>query len=152
MVSTDTAATPAAAVGGASLRLQGPAQVKVGDIFAVQLVMQSDQPVASVPLAVGFDPRVLQAISVLEGDFLRQGGAQTNFASRIDPDGQILATGTRSGETGATTMGVFTTINFRATAATVPETRMQVMTVAPVGLGGRPSRVAGPAARGAVVN
>ena len=99
--------------------------------------MQSDQPVVSVPLAVSFDPRILQVTSVLEGDFLRQGGAQTNFASRIDPNGQILATGTRGGETGATTIGVFTTINLRATAATAPETRIQVLTVAPVGLGGR---------------
>lgn len=137
IVSVDTSTTPAAAVGGASLRWQGPAQVKVGDIFAVQLVMQSDQPVVSVPLALSFDPRVLQVTSVLEGDFLRQGGAQTNFTSRVDLNGKILATGTRSGETGATTTGVFTTVNFRATAASLPETRVQLLTAAPIGLGGR---------------
>lgn len=123
--------------GVATLRWQGPAQVKVGDIFAVQLLMQSDQPVVSVPLAVGFDPRMLQVGSVVEGEFLRQGGAQSSFASRVDPSGQVLVTGTRSGETGATTVGVFTTINFRATSAITPETRVQLLTVAPVGLGGR---------------
>jgi general secretion pathway protein D len=128
--------TPAP-TGGATLRWQGPAEVKVGDIFAVQLLMQSDQPVVSVPLAVGFDPRMLQATSVSEGEFLRQGGAQTSFASRVDPSGQVLVTGTRTGDTGATALGVFTTINFRATAAVSPEARVQLLTVAPVGLGGR---------------
>jgi general secretion pathway protein D len=128
--------TPAPS-GGATLRWQGPAEVKVGDIFAVQLLMQSDQPVVSVPLALGFDPRMLQATSVTEGEFLRQGGSQTSFASRVDPSGQVLVTGTRSGDTGATALGVFATINFRATAAINPETRVQLLTVAPVGLGGR---------------
>ncbi|ROZ79892.1 tetratricopeptide repeat protein [Ramlibacter sp. WS9] len=128
--------TPAPS-GGATLRWQGPAEVKVGDIFAVQLLMQSDQPVVSVPLAVGFDPRMLQATSVSEGEFLRQGGSQTSFASRVDPSGQVLVTGTRSGDAGATALGVFATINFRATAAINPETRVQLLTVAPVGLGGR---------------
>jgi general secretion pathway protein D len=128
--------TPALS-GGAILRWQGPADVKVGDIFAVQLLMQSDQPILSVPLAVGFDPRMLQATSVSEGEFLRQGGAQTSFASRVDPSGQVLATGTRSGDTGASALGVLATINFRAIAAISPEARVQLLTVAPVGLGGR---------------
>lgn len=129
--------TPAAASGAAALRWQGPAQVKAGDSFALQLVMQSDQPVVSVPLAVGFDPRVLQVVSVQEGEFLRQGGASASFASRVDPAGQVLVTGTRSGDSGATTIGVFATIQMRAIAAVTPETRVQVLTVAPVGLGGR---------------
>jgi general secretion pathway protein D len=128
--------TPAPS-GGATLRWQGPAEVKVGDIFAVQLLMQSDQPVVSVPLAVGFDPRMLQATTVSEGEFLRQGGAQTSFASRVDPSGQVLVTGTRSGDTGATALGVFATINFRVTSAITPESRVKLLTVAPVGLGGR---------------
>jgi general secretion pathway protein D len=133
-----------AATGPAALRWQGPPTARVGDTFAVQLVMQSDQPVVSVPLAIGFDARMLQVTSVAEGDFLRQGGAQTSFASRVDPAGQILLTGTRSGETGASAMGVLATVNFRVAAATSPETRIQVLTVAPVGLAGR-SLIAAPA-------
>jgi general secretion pathway protein D len=99
--------------------------------------MQSDQPLVSVPLALYFDPRTLQAVSVLEGEFLKQGGAQTSFASRVDPSGQILMTGTRSGEGGASAPGNFVTITFRAAAAVTPETRVQLLTAAPVGLGGR---------------
>lgn len=133
----NTAATPAAAVGPAVLRWQGPAEVKVGDQFEVQLVMQSDTPVVSLPLAVGFDPRVLQIVSVQEGAFLRQGGASASFASRVDPSGQILMTGTRSSDTGATNIGVFATLAVRAVSAAAPETRLQVTTAAPVGLNGR---------------
>ncbi|MES3001258.1 MAG: secretin N-terminal domain-containing protein [Pseudomonadota bacterium] len=133
LASTVTPAPP----GGAILRWQGPAEVKVGDIFAVQLLMQSDQPLMSVPLAVGFDARMLQATSVSEGEFLRQDGAQTSFASRVDPSGQVLVTATRTGDTGATALGVLATINFRATAAVAPEARVQLLTAAPVGVGGR---------------
>jgi general secretion pathway protein D len=123
--------------GGATFRWQGPAEVKVGDTFAIQLMLQSDQPLVSVPLAVGFDARMLQVTSVAEGEFMRQGGAQTSFASRVDPSGQVLVTGTRSSDTGATALGVFATLNFRATAAVTPEARVQVLTVAPIGVGGR---------------
>ncbi|NPC58147.1 cohesin domain-containing protein [Caenimonas soli] len=119
------------------LRWQGPAQLKVGDTFALQLLMQSDQPVVSVPMALAFDPRVLQLTSVVEGDFLRQGGAQTNFTSRIDPSGQILMTGTRAGDTGASAVGALATLNFRVAAAASPETQVQLLTVAPIGPGGR---------------
>jgi general secretion pathway protein D len=128
---------PAVATGPAILRWQGPAEVKVGETFAVQLLMQSDQPVVSVPLAIGFDPRVLQVVSVQEGEFLRQGGAASNFASRVDPAGQVLATGTRAGDTGSSNVGVFATLNLRAVAPSAAETRLQVLTAAPVGLGGR---------------
>lgn len=128
---------PGAAVGPVALRFQAPAQVRVGETFAVQVVMQSDQPVASVPVAIGFDPRILQVGSVVEGNFLRQGGATSSFASRVDPSGQILVTGSRGGETGATALGTLATINFRVLAAAAPETRIQLLSSSPVGLGGR---------------
>jgi hypothetical protein len=46
--------------GSAQLLWQGPAQIRVGDSFSLQLVMQADRPVVSVPLAIAFDPRLLQ--------------------------------------------------------------------------------------------
>jgi general secretion pathway protein D len=137
--STAPAATTntTAAAQGAVVRWQGPTQLKTGDTFALQLIMQSDQPVVSVPMAVEFDPRLLQVTSVSEGDFMRQGGAHTSFASRVDPNGQILMTGTRAGDTGATAPGSVVTINFRVAAALSPETQIQLLTIAPIGLGGR---------------
>ena len=128
---------PGAPVGGAVLGWQGPTQLKVGDSFAVQLTMQADQPVVSIPMAVGFDPRMLQVVSVTEGDFLKQGGAQTSFTSRVDPNGQILMTGTRAGDSGATALGSVATVNLRVVAAPTPETRLQLLTISPIVLGGR---------------
>lgn len=120
-----------------TLAWQGPDKVKVGDVFAVQLTMQSGQPVMSLPLAVGFDARSMQVVSVTEGDFLKQGGAQTNFSSRVDPSGQIVLTVTRSGDAGATGSGVVATVNLRATAAAGSDARVQLLTVAPVAQGGK---------------
>ncbi len=135
--SVTAANTSGAAAGTALLRWQGPTDLKVGDTFAVQLMMQSDQPIVSLPMAVGFDARVLQVISVAEGDFLKQGGAQTSFTSRVDPTGQVLMTGTRAGDTGATASGAVATLNFRVVGASVSETRLQLLTISPVVLGGR---------------
>lgn len=131
-----TPAQPAAG-GVPILRWEGPAQLRTGDTFALQLLMQSDQPVVSLPLAVTFDPRILEVVSITEGDFLRQGGASTAFTSRVEPGGQILMTGTRSGETGASALGAVATITFRVAAAATPETTIRVLAIAPVGLGGR---------------
>jgi general secretion pathway protein D len=120
----------------AQLRWQGPTQVKAGSTFALQLMMQSDQPVTSLPIAVGFDSQVLQVTGVTEGEFLKQGGAQTSFSSRVDPSGQILVTGSRSGEGGATVAGIVANINFRALVPT-DAARIQLLTVTPIGLAGR---------------
>lgn len=136
--------TADAAIPTAQLRWQGPTQAKTGEAFAVQLMMQTDQPVVSLPMAVSFDNRVLQVVSVNEGEYLKQGGAQTSFSSRVDPNGQILMTATRSGDGGATAPGVVATINFRALTA-ADSSRIQLLTVAPVGLGGRSVPVAPPA-------
>ena len=128
--------TPAA-TGFAVLGWQGPTRIKVGEAFSVQLMMQADQQVVSVPMAVGFDARTLQVTSVVEGSFLKQGGAQTSFTSRIDPSGQILMTGTRAGDSGATSLSSVATINLRAIAAPTSESRLQLLTISPVVLGGR---------------
>jgi len=123
-------------IANAQLLWQGPTQMKVGDTLTLQLVMQSDQPITSLPMAVGFDNRVLQVTGITEGDFLKQGGAQTSFTSRVDPNGQILMTGTRTGDGGATNASSVATITFRALAP-ADASRIQLLTIAPVGLAGR---------------
>lgn len=125
------------AQGTAQLKWQGPTELKVGDAFALQLVMQADQPVVSIPLAIGFDPRVFQVTSITEGDFLKQGNAQTGFTSRVDPNGQILMTGTRAGNSGATASGAIATVNFKIIASSSSEARLQLLTISPVVLGGK---------------
>ncbi|MBK7675291.1 MAG: secretin and TonB N-terminal domain-containing protein [Candidatus Accumulibacter sp.] len=135
----------AAQVGGsAQLLWQGPAQARVGDTFALQLVMQADQPVVSVPLAIGFDPRLLQVANVNEGGFLKQGGAQTSFSFRVDPAGQVLMTATRAGSGGASGADAIATIEWRALAA--GGGRIDLITIAPVGSGGATINAVLPAA------
>jgi general secretion pathway protein D len=121
----------------ATLSWQGLSKAKVGDTVAVQLMMQSTQPVVSVPMAVKFDAQVFQVVSVTEGDFLKQGDAKTNFTSRVDPSGQILITGTRSGDTGATAPGTMANVNLKVLAASAQSAALQVLTVSPVVLGGK---------------
>jgi general secretion pathway protein D len=96
-------------------------------------------------MAVGFDARALQVTSVTEGEFLKQNGGKTSFTSRVDPSGQILMTGTRTGDSGATALGTIATINFRVVAATSHETRIQLLTISPIALGGRGISAALPA-------
>jgi general secretion pathway protein D len=136
--------TPAAAmVGGAQLSWQGPTQLKVGDTATLQLMMRADQPITSVPMTVGFDSRVLQVVGITEGTFLKQGGAQTNFTSRVDPNGQVLITAARAGNGGATSLGEVATLNFRALAPG-GASAIQLLTATPLGLEGRPVVTASP--------
>ncbi len=122
-------------VGMPQMEWQGPRSVKIGDVFSLQLIMQSDQPVTSVPLILGFDPAVLQVVNVNEGIFLKQGGAPTNFNASIDPKGLVTISNTRSSG-GASSPGSLMTINFRAMAA-AESTPLKVLSVAPVGAAGR---------------
>jgi general secretion pathway protein D len=120
---------------GVVLSWQGPTQLKVGDIFTSQLMMQSNQPVTSVPLAIGFDTQAFQVVGVTEGEFLKQGGAQTSFTSRIDPSGQVQITASRPADSGATTLGSVAILSFRALTA-VNASNIQLLTIAPVGIAG----------------
>lgn len=136
----------AAAVGSTTaLRLQGPIQVKVGDLFAVQVVIDADQPVTAAPFVLGFEPSMVQAVSVAEGDFLRQGSAPTSFASRVEAAGQVVVTSGRPGITGATGSGTIATVNLRAVAALNSETKLTVVSATPVGPAARPIPVVMPA-------
>jgi len=120
---------------GAQLRWQGPTELKNGDSFAVQLIAQSDEPIMAVPLAISYDPQVLQLTSVTEGDFLRQGGAQTSFSSRVDPTGRVIITANRSADSGATAAGSIVALNFRALSQ-APDARVQLLSIAATGANG----------------
>ncbi|TLD46839.1 MAG: Type IV pilus biogenesis and competence protein PilQ [Accumulibacter sp.] len=136
--------------GTAQLLWQGPTALRTGETATVQLVMQADQPVVSVPLAVAFDPRALQVANVSEGGFLRQGGAATTFNYRVDPGGQVLLTTTRSGAGGASAPDVLATLTFRALAAGA--SRIELITIAPIAAGGASITAAPPAPHTLTIN
>lgn len=115
----------------------GPKAAAVGSEFTVQLLMQSDQPIMSLPLTISFDAKALQVTGIAEGDFMRQGGAQTAFTYRIDPAGQVTASITRAPASGgAATLSGLLAVSFRALAAT-EAARVQLTGIAAIGLDGR---------------
>ncbi|MBS4095244.1 MAG: hypothetical protein KGZ83_00225 [Sulfuricella sp.] len=123
--------------GGMLLNWQAPAQVKVGDKFFVSLAIQPSEPIIGVPYSLGFDPKFLEIVSVDAGDFLKQGSATTNFTNWVDKNnGQILITETRSGKDGASNSGTLLTLTIKAQAIT-PQTSIKVITMSPLGSGGR---------------
>lgn len=130
------AGAPAGASDAARMDWQGPASVRVGDSFAVTLLLQSDAALTGVPLTLGYDPQVLEVVGITEDVFLKQGGAQTTFTSAVAPGGQVRLAGARSGAGGATNLAGFATVNFRALTA-AEASKVQVTAINPVGLAGR---------------
>ncbi len=81
--------------------LQGPRDVKAGEQFSLVLRLQSVPVIRGLPIIVGFDTAALQLANVVEGDFFKQGGAQTTFSSRVDPvQGRAFIAVVRQGTTG----------------------------------------------------
>jgi general secretion pathway protein D len=112
-------ANSATSAGAVNLAWQGPAEVKVGEQFSAVLKVNSQAALRGLPVLVGFDPQVLQVVSVQEGDFFKQGNGQTNFSQRIDPtQGKIFATTVRQNasgtDAGVNGTGGVITINFKA--------------------------------------
>jgi general secretion pathway protein D len=94
-------------------------------------------------MKIGFDSHVLQPVAVTEGGFLKQGSAQTTFASQVDPSGQISITAGRSGAGGATGTGAVAMLSFRALAQ-ADASQVQVLAATPLGVSGTPVAAALP--------
>ncbi|MBY0572793.1 MAG: general secretion pathway protein GspD [Undibacterium sp.] len=123
-------------VGAPQLQWQGPRQVKIGETFSLQLITQSDQPVTSMPMKLGFNPQVLQVVNVNEGIFLKQGGAQTTFVQQVDPKGIISISNSRA-LGGASSPGGYVTLVLRALAP-IESTPIQMLSIDALGMAGRP--------------
>ena len=136
--SPDTAnVTSAGAVvpGGLNIAWSAPAEIRVGERFSAVLQLSSQEALRSLPLLVGFDPAVLRVASVEEGDFFKQGNAQTNFSQRVDAlQGKAFIALVRQSaggsESGVNGVGRAVTVNFVAVKA-APETRIQLLSVSP---------------------
>ena len=144
-------AAPQAPAAGTSLTLQGPPQVRVGGTFTVQLNMQAGEPVASVPVSLSYDARMLDVVSVSEGSLLRQNGGRTTFTSRVDRGtGQIFATVARTDDGGNAGAGSIVAVVFRALAPS-PDVRTQVTTVSAVAVGGKAIETSLPAFHSVII-
>ncbi|KQV94750.1 secretin N-terminal domain-containing protein [Rhizobacter sp. Root1221] len=135
--------TPSAGVVAASgnngiqLGWEGPRAATAGQTFSLALMLQSDQPLASVTGALGFDPKIVQVTGVSEGGFMKQAAGQSVLEHRVDAAGQVVFTATRTGASGATGVGALATVQFKVLAAAAAgSTDIRVVTAAPVGVGG----------------
>jgi general secretion pathway protein D len=131
-----TNAAPATVgTGNVSLAWQAPAQVRVGEQFSAVLRVNSQDALRGMPVLMGFDPQVLQVVSVQEGDFFKQGNGQTSFSQRVDPaQGKVFValvrqsgSGTDAGINGA---GGLVTVTFKA-LKTVPAGKLQLLSATP---------------------
>jgi general secretion pathway protein D len=128
--------TTSTGAGGVNLVWQGPAQVKAGESFSLVLRVNSQQALRSLPMLVSFDALALEITGVQEGDFFKQGGAQTSFNQRSEAtQGKVfIATGrqgnTNGNDAGASGVGTAFTLNFKALTAQ-PVARVQLLSAAP---------------------
>lgn len=126
----------AAAVSPMVLSWQGPNQAKVGDRISLTLNTQSIQGVRNLNFLVGFDPKVLKAVDVIEGSFLKQGNSPTQLTKVIDQaSGQILVNLSSSSTTGASGIGSLVAIVFEVTRA-VSQSQITTSQILPIGSGG----------------
>lgn len=117
---------------------------RVGSTITLQLSVTPGEPITGLPLALGYDPKVVEIVSITEGDFLKQGGGTTSFSSRIDKaSGQVFATVTRTATGGASAPGTVANVTLRALAPS-QESKLRVTALAPIGLAGRAVDVLAP--------
>lgn len=126
---------PPAALGAVTLAWQAPVQVRVGEQFSAVVRVNSAQALRGLPLMLGFDPQVLQVVSVQEGDFFKQSNGQTSFSQRIDAaQGRVFAALVRQAsnaqDTGINGTGSLVTVNFKAIKAG-NSTRLQLLSATP---------------------
>lgn len=111
---TPTANTQASRI---ALDLQGPAQVKIGEVFKVALQLDSNGSLRSLPFQLAYDPTAFQVVSVDEGEYFKTQGGQTSFSNSIDTGaGKIFGGVVRSNVDGAKGKGVVTTLTLKALA------------------------------------
>jgi len=95
-----------------------PAQVdtRVGAPINVGVIMDNATDVASAPLTIRFDPRVLKLNDVLRGDFLASDGQQPVFTKNIMNDSGIatIQLNRQPGTPGVNGGGVLVTLQFQA--------------------------------------
>ncbi|MGZ3236694.1 MAG: secretin N-terminal domain-containing protein, partial [Burkholderiaceae bacterium] len=116
----------------------GRTQLKVGDNFDVQMIMESKKPVANITASFGYDTKAMQLVGVEESDFLKQGAVQTTFDSQADATGKISITAKRitdNGSGGATMPGGVATFHFRALAPS-DGALVKLLTLTPVDAAG----------------
>jgi hypothetical protein len=107
-----------------ALSITGPARVKAGESFTVQVVLNQSQPamtVSNINFGLHYDPAVFGVLNIAEGNALQQGGAATNFRPELNGGaGQLVIADARVAPAGGAPMtqgGSLLTLTLRALRA-----------------------------------
>jgi general secretion pathway protein D len=106
--------TQTATPGTAALKFD-PARINTstGGSFSVNIVMTGGTDIYSVPIQLTYDPKLLQLVSINNGDFLSRDGQPVALAHR-DDNGTIVASATRPpGSPGVTGEGTVFTLTWQ---------------------------------------
>jgi hypothetical protein len=110
-----------------------PAQMetRVGAPINVAVVLDNGTDVASAPLTVRFDPKVLKLNSVIRGDFLASDGQQPVFSNNVIPESGIatIQLNRQPGTPGVNGGGVLVTLQFQAIGRGSTVVNLQGVTV-----------------------
>jgi len=97
-----------------------PAQVetRVSNPVSVSLMLEGGADVASAPLQIQFDPRILRLTDVVRGDFLASDGQQPIFTKNImnDAGTATIQLNRQPGTPGVNGGGVLVNLQFQAVA------------------------------------
>lgn len=94
-----------------------PAEVRAGEQFTAVLNVSALQAIDQMPLMIGFDPQLLQVVSIEEGPFMSQGGGKSSLTKQVNlSEGKIVATVIRQGSA-VSGQGSLLQVTFKALAA-----------------------------------
>ena len=112
-------ATPVAAVAPtASLAIEGPPKLRIGEEATITLMLRADQPLVSTGLQLAYDPKALKVLEVTEGPLMRSGGVATSFLARNDESAGRISVGvTRQGGQGTAGEGPLLQLRVQGLAA-----------------------------------
>ncbi|MCL2643882.1 MAG: cohesin domain-containing protein [Betaproteobacteria bacterium] len=116
---------------------EGPAEVKQGEEFKLQLKVKSDGALRVLPLQAAFDPSVLQVVAISEGDFFKQDDGSSSFSSNVDATaGKFFISVSRTAVMGAQGEGVAAEVTLRALSP-AEKTDVRLLTIEPISDGGK---------------
>ena len=118
MTPSQDAVQPAPAQAPVTLQLQMPGEVKVGEIFAVQVNVKSGLPLRGMPVQLEFSPQFLQVMDAEEGAFFKQDGVAVSKTRTLEQAvGHAAMSVLRNSMEGAQGSGTVAAFRFKALAA-----------------------------------
>ncbi len=117
------------------LHWDGPQTAKAGTTFKLKLKVSSRSAITRLPVRIGYDAQVLEAIEATPGNFMAQGGVVPETTKQLDAGAGIVSvTQTRNAPQGASGEGDLLELEFRALKP-ARDSRVAALPVTPDGTG-----------------